>query len=149
MGKSVVASPAGEVSRSEMPTRFFNPHELAQARSFVAEQGRRAGMSPDRQHDLVVAANEVITNALKFAGRAARVRAWLEGDRVVCEVTDEGGGILDPSAGRRLPDADRITGRGLWLARELSDDFDVRTGRWGTSVRMALTVEDQSRAIAS
>ncbi len=132
-----------------MPTRFFLPQQLSEARSFVAEQGQRAGMSAGRRHDLVVAANEIITNAFKFAGRAARVRLWREDDRLVCEVTDEGGGIAEASPGRVLPRADTIAGRGLWLARELSDDFDLRTGPGGTSVKMALRIEDQSRALAS
>jgi serine/threonine-protein kinase RsbW len=130
-----------------MPTRYFAPSELMQARSFVAEQGRRAGMPPHRQLDLVLAANEIITNAFKFAGQAARVRLWTEGDRLICEVTDEGAGIAHPSPGHTLPGPDRIAGRGIWLARELSDDFDLRTGPGGTSVKMAVDIED--RALAS
>jgi anti-sigma regulatory factor (Ser/Thr protein kinase) len=106
-------------------------------------------MSPARRHDLVVAANEVITNAFKFAGHSARVRLWTDGERVVCEVTDDGMGIAHPSPGRTLPEPDRIAGRGLWLARELSDAFDLRTGPSGTSVKLAMAIEEESRALAS
>jgi serine/threonine-protein kinase RsbW len=130
-----------------MPTRFFTPPELGQARSFVEEQGRRAGLSAERRHDLVVAANEILTNAFKFAGPSARVRLWMEGDRLVCEITDEGAGIDHPSPGQSLPEPNRIAGRGLWLARKLSDDFDLRTGPGGTSVKMAVNIEE--RALAS
>src|SRR5687767_4919485 len=114
-----------------MPTRYFTPEELRQARSFVAEQAERAGISPGRRHDLVVAANEIVTNVFKFAGPAARVRLWTDGDRLMCQVTDEGTGISNPSQGRDRPGLEQLSGRGLWLARQLSDHLDLRTGPGG------------------
>jgi serine/threonine-protein kinase RsbW len=132
-----------------MPTRYFMPRELGEARSFVAQQAERAGISPERRHDLVVAANEIVTNVFKFAGPTARVRLWTESDRLVCEVTDEGVGIADPSPGWVLARPDQITGRGLWLARQLSDRLDLRTGPGGTSIKMSVRIDEDDRALAS
>jgi anti-sigma regulatory factor (Ser/Thr protein kinase) len=65
-----------------------------------------------------------------------RVLLWAEDDRVICEVRDHGFGLTDPLAGYRLPELDSTSGRGLWLARQLVDLVEVRSGRSGSTFRL-------------
>jgi anti-sigma regulatory factor (Ser/Thr protein kinase) len=76
--------------------------------------------------ELVVAANEIVTNCLKHGGGHGRVIVWSEQRRVVCEVSCPGT-LADPLADRRLPDPDDPTGRGLWLANQLCDLVQIRS----------------------
>ena len=63
------------------------------------------------------------------------LRVWAEDGSLVCEVTDEGV-IADPLVGRRRPVLDRAGGRGLWIANQLCDLVQVRSGAAGTTVRL-------------
>jgi anti-sigma regulatory factor (Ser/Thr protein kinase) len=63
------------------------------------------------------------------------LRLWQQGDAVVCEFTDRGH-ITDPLAGRRTPSLTSEGGRGLWLANQLCDLVQIRSGGHGTTVRL-------------
>jgi hypothetical protein len=63
------------------------------------------------------------------------LRAWATAVGVTFEVSD-GGHILDPLAGRRLPGQGSLGGRGLWLVHHLCDLVETRTGEDGTVVRL-------------
>ena len=63
----------------------------------------------------MLAANEIATNSIRHGGGEGTLLAWIDGDAVVCEISDEGQ-ITDPLVGRRRPPADAAGGRGLWLA---------------------------------
>jgi hypothetical protein len=54
---------------------------------------------------------------------------------VICEISDAGS-IADPLVGRENPPVDRLGGRGLWMANQLCDLVQVRSGAFGTVVRL-------------
>ena len=54
---------------------------------------------------------------------------------VVCEISDRGR-VADPLADRRLPLADGARGRGFWIANNVCDLVQVRSGDDGTVVRL-------------
>lgn len=90
--------------------------------------------------DLLQALTELVANALRHGEPPVTVRAWTLPARVVCTVTDQGAGFVDPLVGYRpggdegLPD-----GRfGLWLARQLCDALVTDRGRDGFCVSIAL-----------
>ena len=112
------------------------PQNLAVARRFVLEQATRAGVDEDRARCLQVAANEVLTNALVHADGTVSLRVWSDGDRFVCEVVDRGPGIDDPLVGYRPPEAATMSGRGLWIVRQLVDLLQIAPGSTGTTVRL-------------
>jgi anti-sigma regulatory factor (Ser/Thr protein kinase) len=108
---------------------------LVPVRDFVR---RNAGeLAPDRREDLVLAADEIITNSVKHGGGHCRVAMWHENGSVVCDVQDAGH-ITDPLVGRLAPKADATAGRGLWLANHLCDLVQIRSSQAGTTVRLRI-----------
>ena len=100
----------------------------------VSEHATTAGLRPDRTTDLVLAVTEVATNSVRHGGGRGTLQMWHEDGAVICEITD-GGHITDPLVGRRTPSLATDGGRGLWLANQLCDLIQVRSGPAGTTVR--------------
>lgn len=113
------------------------PADPAQARRFIQETAACFGLDAARVRDFVTAVNEVVANAFRHAVIDG-LRCWREPGRIVCEVRDYGLGFADALAGYREPDHDATSGWGLWLARQLTDLVEVRTGPEGTCVRLHL-----------
>jgi anti-sigma regulatory factor (Ser/Thr protein kinase) len=107
---------------------------LGELRRLVELEASAAGMPEHRIADLVVAVNELATNALVHGVGPAWLRAWQERDELVLEVTDAGSGIADPLAGQLLPDPAAIGGFGLWIVRMTADATEVLTDMDGTTV---------------
>jgi anti-sigma regulatory factor (Ser/Thr protein kinase) len=113
----------------------FAPGTLEAVRRFVARQGAAGGLGRNRSLDLVVAANEIASNSVKHGGGDGTLRIWTEPGRLLCEIHDRGG-LDNPLSDRRLPGTDASGGRGLWLANQLCDLVQVRSGADGTTVRL-------------
>lgn len=111
---------------------------LAGARRALGRTARRAGLPEARVTDLIIAANEILTNALIHGGGGARLRIVASEHALVCEVMDQGEGF-DPS---RVPSGPPDVGTspehgmGLWIARTLCDEVRVEQGGQGATVRM-------------
>jgi len=106
---------------------------LVPAREFVRTHA--GDLAPDRREDLVLAADEIITNSVKHGGGRCRVAMWDENGSVVCDVQDEGH-ITDPMVGRLAPTVESPAGRGLWIANHLCDLVQIRSSQAGTTVRL-------------
>jgi anti-sigma regulatory factor (Ser/Thr protein kinase) len=116
----------------------FGVTDLARIRRMVRTVGLDAGLSDEKADALVIAVNEITTNAVVHGRPPAVLRVWTSADDVLCEVRDAGHGIDDEFAGQVLPVPDSVGGRGLWLARVLCDDLDIgRDGESAVSLRMA------------
>ncbi|HEX5608847.1 MAG TPA: sensor histidine kinase [Solirubrobacterales bacterium] len=113
----------------------FDLGGLAGVRRRVEAIARRAGLASLHVSDLAVAANELATNSVAHGGGHGTLRTWLEPDRVIVEVSDRGR-ILDPLVGRIRPLVTQEGGRGLWLANQLCDLVQIRSGADGTTVRL-------------
>jgi anti-sigma regulatory factor (Ser/Thr protein kinase) len=113
---------------------FAAPHDVEPLRRFVAEQARAEGVDPESADGLVLAVDEVVTNALRYGLRGGLVRIWGENGRVICEVAG-GGTIQDPLVGRIRPALDQLGGRGLWIANHFCDLVQIRSSQAGTIVR--------------
>ncbi|MFP5220337.1 MAG: anti-sigma factor RsbA family regulatory protein [Actinomycetes bacterium] len=131
---------------------LIRPTRPSEARAFVADSARQLGVDGPRLDDFLIAVNEITANAFRHA-TIDRVRVWREADRLCCGVRDSGPGLADPLAGYRQPALDASAGRGMWLAHQLADLVEVRTGPTGTVVRLHLlthsttvAVPDQRRA---
>jgi anti-sigma regulatory factor (Ser/Thr protein kinase) len=129
--------PAPTVAPGEF---LFTIEELAAVRRFVAQQAGREGLSASRIGDLVLAANELATNSLRHGGGKGTMRIWREGGCLVCEVSDDGR-IDKPLVGRERPRPDQAGGRGIWLANQLCDLVQIRSGEAGNVVRLQMSVE--------
>ena len=111
--------------------------DLAPLRQFVAEHAARLGVDADRIDDYVLAVNEIATNVLRHGGGKGEARIWATDRRVVCEITDTGtatGNFL----GFLRSDPRSERGHGLWIARQICDLLEMRTGPAGTTVRLHL-----------
>ena len=67
--------------------------------------------------------------------RSYRARPGHGPAALVCEVQDEGQ-ITDPLAGRHPDSPDAESGHGLRIAHDLCDLVELRSGPWGTIVRL-------------
>ena len=75
----------------------------------------------------MLAVNELTANSIRYGGGSGRVLVWREDGAMLCEVEDSGR-FSDPLVGRRRPEPNRITGRGLWLVNQLCDLVQIRSG---------------------
>lgn len=138
LGLAAIETPF-DVPLPEVPPdaleRRFDREALPALRGEVAAFGAGAGLSADEASDLALAANEVATNSVRYAGGGGLVRLWRVDHGVVCEVSDDGR-IETALAGRIPPPSGQIGGWGLWLANQLCDLVQVRTFPGGSVVRV-------------
>ncbi len=119
------------------PTVAFEAGDLGALRWMVERHSAAHGLGAERSSDVAIVVSELITNSLRHGGGRGSLRSWTDNDRVVHEVHDSGH-IADPAAGRRLPGANRRTGRGLWIVNHLCDLVRMRSSAEGTTVRVEL-----------
>jgi anti-sigma regulatory factor (Ser/Thr protein kinase) len=106
----------------------------------VSEQATHAGLTRGRTEDLVLAVNELATNAIRHGQGGGLLRIWARPGRIVCQIEDRGR-ITDPPAGRRIPAPDIAGGMGLWLVNPLCDLVEVRSIADGTTVRVHASLD--------
>jgi anti-sigma regulatory factor (Ser/Thr protein kinase) len=130
------AAPLSDPPAASAPTRFIAP-DLPNLRAVVTARATSWGINPGWAGDLALAVHEVAANSIRHGSGHGSYRIWLEHDRVVCEVRDEGL-ITNPLADRTRPRNDVEGGRGLWIANQLCDLMQLRRVDLGTVVRLHL-----------
>lgn len=129
----------GRVESQRIPLRI--PGDAACAATETRAFAQRAGLETRAQWEVSIAASELATNVLKFAGGGTlEIRHVLSPRRaVVIEVTDHGGGIGDVTAavtdgwsegGPLTPEraaAARGLGVGLGSVHRMMDDVNIQT----------------------
>jgi anti-sigma regulatory factor (Ser/Thr protein kinase) len=128
---------AGELPppRVRPNTLSFGLTELSEVRRRVAAAGERAGMDSRTVADLVTATSELAANSVMHGGGTGTLRLWRENGSLLAEVEDEGR-IEEQLVGRLRPGLTQEGGRGLWLANQLCDLVQIRSGEAGTTVRL-------------
>jgi anti-sigma regulatory factor (Ser/Thr protein kinase) len=112
---------------------------LAQLRSAVTYHGRQFGLGEGPLNDLVLIANELATNVVRHGGGVGRMWLWRLDGCVYCQVTDRGPGLRDADhAGEKPGDPNALTGRGLWLIRQMSHQVHIETDAHGTTVTITI-----------
>jgi len=117
----------------------FTGGDLSSVRRLVRRHCLEAGLTDARADDVELAVDEVASNSLLHGGGRGVLRVWPQDGSLVCEISDEGV-ISDPMVGRRRPLLDRTGGRGLWIANQLCDLVQVRSGAAGTTLRLHVRV---------
>jgi anti-sigma regulatory factor (Ser/Thr protein kinase) len=110
---------------------------LARLRELVASVASKHGFGGREVDDFVLTVHELATNSIRHGGGRGLVRLWGDDGEIVADVRDRGR-ILDPLAGRVEPRLDVASGRGLWLANQLSDLVQIRVQPNGGAVRARL-----------
>lgn len=113
----------------------FDRGGLADVRRRVKRAAEEAGIVRRGVEDLVLAASELAANSVAHGGGSGTLRTWREPDRLMIEFKDRGR-IEEPLAGRLRPSLTQEGGRGLWLANQLCDLVQIRSGSLGTTVRL-------------
>jgi anti-sigma regulatory factor (Ser/Thr protein kinase) len=116
----------------------FDGDALYAVRATVAAHASEAGIPDGRVRNVVLAVHELAANAVRHGAGQGRVRLWLTGDGIRCEVTDAG---APPAGGEgRGPDTSSRDaalwpvehGHGLWLVRKVADQVSLESGPSGT-----------------
>jgi anti-sigma regulatory factor (Ser/Thr protein kinase) len=118
-------------------TLAFGVAELGEVRNRVAAAAEAIGMDALAVADLVTATSELAANSVMHGGGSGTLRLWHEDSRLLAEVEDRGR-IEEPLVGRLRPNISQEGGRGLWLANQLCDLVQIRSGEQGTTVRLHL-----------
>lgn len=112
----------------------FRLADLPDLRDFAAVAARRIGMTEDAVGDVILAVNEIATNAVTHGTAKAQLRIWTDAGDLFVEIHDDGAGWLPdvpPAPGPRA-----TSGMGLWVARRLAADLSFATGVTGSTVTM-------------
>jgi anti-sigma regulatory factor (Ser/Thr protein kinase) len=133
-------SPLPELPPPTLWLRFDGVGQLFTLRDFVTSHASQAGAPARHIEQFVLAVDEIATNAIEHGGGSAVLQIWTDPQTMLCEVSDTGTGLRDPLTGHLPPDRFATRGRGLWLARQLCDLLELRTGPAGTTVRLHLTL---------
>src|SRR5438309_3226112 len=70
--------------------QLFDGDSLYLVRAAVAAHASEAGLPGGRVRDVVLAVHELAANAVRHGAGQGRVRLWVTGDGIRCEVTDAG-----------------------------------------------------------
>ncbi len=133
---------AGEIPPADdcaLDAPLDNPAHCSLLRRRIQEIAGAAGMPAERANDLVLAAGEAITNAIKHAvdGRCA---VCSEPDRVIARVSDHGDGIRTEDLPAMISGAGFSTqaslGMGYTIMLEMADRVWLATGPEGTVVQL-------------
>jgi anti-sigma regulatory factor (Ser/Thr protein kinase) len=121
----------------------FDGDSLYAVRATVAAHASEAGIQEGRVRNVVLAVHELAANAVRHGAGQGRMRLWVTGDGIRCEVADAG----TPPAGANGDGQDTGSrdaaspgvvlwpvehGHGLWLVREIADQFSLEFGPSGT-----------------
>ncbi|HET7444437.1 MAG TPA: anti-sigma factor RsbA family regulatory protein [Solirubrobacterales bacterium] len=113
----------------------FDRDTLHMLRAAIGLEAAEAGLSEQRAGDVVLAAAELAANSVVHGGGQGTATIWREPQALVVEVRDEGR-ILQPLAGRVRPTPTQENGRGLWVANQVCDLVQIRSGQAGTRARL-------------
>jgi anti-sigma regulatory factor (Ser/Thr protein kinase) len=115
--------------------RAFGDDDFAAVRADVRAHAASAGVAAEPTDDLVLGVHEVAVNSVRHGRGASELRIWEEHHALVCEVRGVGR-IVNPMEGRLPPGSSDELGHGLWMAHQLCDLVQVRSGKTGTTVRI-------------
>ncbi len=114
--------------------QWFDADGLYTLRAEVAAHASDLGATAPQTEKLVIVAGELATNAIRHGGGRGRLRLWRDGNLIICQVSDNGPGISDPGVGTTPPDQTAMSGRGLWVCRQLCESFLIEVTPTGTTV---------------
>jgi anti-sigma regulatory factor (Ser/Thr protein kinase) len=121
-----------------------HPVDVADTCAYVEARARRAGLVDWQVQQLLAAVGEVAQNAFVHGMAPVFVTTWGDRESFVCQVEDDGAGIVDPAAGYSPP-TNGDDGWGLWLSRQITDSLEVGTGPHGSAVRLTMRPRHKAR----
>ncbi len=145
-GQGARAGAAPGDGEAPILTQAFDVDSLYALRAAVAAHASEAGLPQDRADDVVVAVHELAANAVLHGAGHGQLRLRQDGQALHCQVSDDGA----PQAASTGPDADPGSrdaarwhserGHGLWLVRQVADQFSLHCGPGGTVATVSFTL---------
>lgn len=132
---NATAAPAAPVD-PDLDVHLDSADGLAELRRRLRSWGAATALSDGDTDDIVIAVDEIATNALEHGQPPARVRGWSTPDAVFVRVDDRGRAGIPATTGYVRPPIDARRGRGIWMARQLADILTTHDGPAGTTVAM-------------
>jgi anti-sigma regulatory factor (Ser/Thr protein kinase) len=128
--------------QAEIGPMVVNIDSLASLRAAVADHGRRCGMGDTAVGDLIMVANELATNVVRHGGGVGRMVLWHRDKVVICQVSDDGPGMFNTAdIGANRIETTSVTGRGIWLIRQVANGVEIDTNERGTTVTVSMLIE--------
>jgi hypothetical protein len=122
--------------------------DLRGLRRFIASRADAHGVTGARAEMLVLAVSEVGAYLKNQGPGTAAVRAWEQPGAVVCDFRQPGTSISDPFLGLRPASLEPGAGDGLWLANQVCDWMDIRSGADGCAIQLQVpSRHDQELAV--
>ncbi|MFG3708073.1 ATP-binding protein [Micromonospora sp. NPDC047670] len=126
---------------TELISQDFTAATVTALRHRLQAAVTAAGLTGDVGYDFVLAVHELVTNAVRHGGGHGRLDLRCQDDLLICEITDQG-----PATGSlpvRLPAADVVGGRGLWLAHRLAEGLVLTRRLHGVTATVATCLTRQ------
>lgn len=114
---------------------FVRTADLATVRRRVQAHTGAAALGANAADNLTFAVHELAVDALTYGGGPSTLLLGRERAALVCEVRDSGH-MSVPATTPRHSGPNPPHRRGLWLANQLCDLVQVRSGSWGTAARI-------------
>lgn len=134
---SIPVPPAPALGPPSQEQPFANSTALRGIRAWARRHGLEAGLGPAQINGLVVAVCELVSNSIEHGAGHGRLFWWISPGRVVAQIDDEGH-MTSITPGLRRPDTLSVRGRGVWLARQLTDVLHLWTSVDGTHARLEI-----------
>lgn len=134
---AVPAPPAPVLGPPDSTTSFDGVAALRDVRRATRRRGEEAGLLDEQVDGLVLAIGELVSNSIEHGPGRGTLSWWTVPDRLVAQV-DDPGRMTTTTPGLRCPEVRSTRGRGVWLARQLSDVLHLWTGPDGTHVRLEI-----------
>ncbi|MGW8377645.1 ATP-binding protein [Streptomyces sp. ODS28] len=123
------------LSNERLCRLHFTSRDLPRVRIQVEECAAWAGLGEPRRGEFIVAVDAVATNAVEHAGGHGRLLLRQVGPELECRVEDSGPGFSEDVIPKLAPGVDGApSGRGLWLARLVTDRLTVECANGHGSV---------------
>jgi anti-sigma regulatory factor (Ser/Thr protein kinase) len=130
------SSPATAPVDLDLVVHLGSADDLGMLRRQLRGWGASCSMGDQEADDIVIAVDEIATNALEHGQPPACVRGWTTPDALFVQVDDQGRDCIPATTGYQRPSTDVRRGRGIWIARHLADVLTTHTGPTGTTVAM-------------
>lgn len=117
---------------------WFGIDGVRDVRPVALRVAASAGLDDVAADNFALATHELAVNSVLHGGGFGSARLWASGSTAVAEVCDAGR-IDAPMVGRIRPAPEQEGGRGVWLANQLCDLVQIRSGTRGTVLRIHVT----------
>jgi anti-sigma regulatory factor (Ser/Thr protein kinase) len=134
---STPPSPAPDLGPPDHELTFADSTALRGVRASAKRHGLEAGLDTERLAGLVLAVCELVSNSIEHGAGHGTLSWWVRPGRLVAEIHDPGH-MSTTTPGLRQPTARSVRGRGVWLARQLSDVVHLWTTVDGTHARLEI-----------